>query len=72
MLGWSANFINNPYDDYSLMIELLYHGKEVAIIYQGKKELEFKWYPHEEDLVVPLDWIFKLCIEAEESLKNSI
>ena len=29
---WSADFGNDPYDDYNLIVEILYNEKDVAII----------------------------------------
>lgn len=41
---WTADYINNPYDDYNLVVEILYKDTDVAVISNGKDGMELKWY----------------------------
>lgn len=65
---WSADWCNDPYDDYNLYLEVLHDVEHVADIRKGKQGLEIKWYPHKEELVVPLDWFLGLLEDAKRDL----
>ena len=67
---WTADFTNNPFDDYSLIVEILYNDDDVAVIKNGEKGLELKLYPTEEELTIPLDWLTGLFSEAQKQLSN--
>ena len=69
MSGWSANYINNPNDDYNLTIELLYNNVDIAVIYKNKDKLELKFYANNEDMVVPIDWLSELLENAKKSIQ---
>lgn len=32
MERWSADFVNNPNEDYNLMVEILYDEEEIAVV----------------------------------------
>lgn len=32
MEKWSADFVNNPNEDYNLMVEILYDEEEIAVV----------------------------------------
>jgi len=68
MKNWTADFGNDPYDDYNLIVEILYEDKDVAVIKQGKEGLEIKWHQSIEDLIIPFDWLFDLMLEAKKRL----
>ena len=68
MKQWSADFGNDPFNDYNLIVEVLFNHKDVALIKQGKNGLEIKWYPHTEELIVPLDWFLDLMKEVKKRL----
>ena len=70
MKQWSADFANDPHDDYNLIVEILCDDTYVAVIKQGKEGLEIKWYPTEKELVIPLDWLSGLLEEAKIRLSN--
>ena len=69
MEQWSADFTNDPFDDYNLIVEILFNNEEVALINRGKKGLEIKWYPNEREITIPLKWLIKILIEAEKRLQ---
>lgn len=66
---WTADFANDPYNDYSPIVEILYDDKDVAVIIQGKDGLELKWYPNKRELIIPLQWLCGIIIEFEKRLK---
>lgn len=71
MSKWVADFANDPSNDFELMVEILYNDKDVAVIRRGEEGLELKWYAHQDDLVVPLEWIAELFAEAKNKLGNN-
>ncbi|HEX2944947.1 MAG TPA: hypothetical protein VHT96_03220 [Clostridia bacterium] len=68
---WSADYGNNPYDDYNLIVEILYQDRDVAVIYKSENELKLKYYANENDLVIPLDWLLGLLKDVKERLDNN-
>jgi len=67
---WAADFANDPYDDYNLIVEILCDDEEVAIIKQMQQGLEMKWHPSKEELNIPVDWLLGLLLEAKERMSN--
>ena len=65
MEKWSADFVNNHYDDYNLIVEILYNNEEIAVVKQGKHGMEMKWYPNVKELTIPMDWFLELIKEFE-------
>ena len=77
MKEWFADIGGDPYDDHNLTIEIRYGcsknfiGEYIAIIKQRPEGgLSITWYPHEEDIVVPVDWLLKLLSSAKEDLEG--
>ena len=68
MNRWTADFSNDPDDNYNLVIEILQDEEYVARIKQTPQGLTIEWYPQKKLLLVPLDWLSKLLIEAQSSL----
>lgn len=68
MSNWTADYANDPYNDYEMIVEILYNDEDIAVIRQGEGGLELKWYAHQNDLVVPLEWIADLFTEAKKRL----
>lgn|GEM_PF-1395697 len=68
MKQWEADFGNDPNDDFNLVVEILYEDRDVAVIKQSHNGLLVKWYPHSEELVVPLAWLSELLLEAKRKL----
>ena len=68
MRQWAADFANDPYDDYNLIVEILCDDKEVAVIKQMQQGLEMKWHPSKEELRIPVDWLLGLFLEAKERM----
>ena len=71
MIGWTADFANDPFDDYNLIVEILFNNEDVAVIKQGNDGLEMKWYASEKDLIIPVQWLNGLLNEAKERLKRT-
>lgn len=70
MKGWTADIVNNPNDDYNLVVEILYNEVDVAVIYKSEDELLLKYYANKDDLVVPVDYMIKLLEDAKVRLKG--
>lgn len=70
MKGWTADIVNNPNDDYNLMIEILYNEVDVAVIYKCDDELILKYYASKDDLVIPVDYLIKLLEDAKARLED--
>ena len=68
MQEWSADFVNDPSDDYNLIVEVLCDDKDVAVIRNNGRELTIKWYPRASGLEVPVDWLIGLLSTAKERL----
>jgi len=68
MKQWTADFGNDLYDDYNPIIEILYDDEEIAMIKQGEQGLEIKWYPNQQELTVPFDWLLGLFLEAKRRM----
>jgi len=68
MNKWTADFTNNPFDDYNLMVELFFDEVEVASIKKGEKGLELKLYENNRDLCIPLNWLSDLILEFENKI----
>lgn len=71
MSGWTADFANDPFDDYNLIVELLFNDEDVAVIKQSNDGLEMKWYASDKDLTIPVEWLNGLLREAKERLKRA-
>jgi len=69
MLGWAADYTNDPNNDYELVIEILYNDLDVGMICMGEKGLVLKWYASQVDINVPLDWFANLLSKARTDLK---
>jgi len=68
MKQWEADFGNDPYDDYNLIVEILCDDRDVAVIKQSHGGAFINWYPHDEELIVPLDWLSGLLLETKQRL----
>ena len=69
MKEWSADYSNDPYDDYNLTIEILYDQTDVvAIIRQKPEGLVMTWYPQDKKLEMPVEWISGLLLDAKKNL----
>lgn len=67
---WEAVFVNNPHNDYELIVEITHDDEDVALIRRGKNGLEMKWYVTKSDLIVPLEWILEIIIKAKRDLEK--
>ena len=62
---WSADFRNDLYDDYYLIVEILYNEKDVVTIRKIDGQLILQWYAKDSNLEVPVDWILGLLEELK-------
>jgi len=54
---WTADWGNNPYDDYNLVLEVLCDDKDIAIIKQSLKGLILKWHTDPKGSTIPIAWL---------------
>jgi hypothetical protein len=72
MLKWTADFTNDPNNDFELIVEILCNDQDVAVIKQGNSGLELKLYPHNKDLIIPFDWLIGLMNEVSNRMKGDL
>jgi hypothetical protein len=70
MLKWTADFTNDPSNDFELIVEILCNDQDVAVIKQGNSRLELKLYSHNKDLIIPFDWLMGLMNEVNNRMKK--
>jgi len=70
MNRWSAVWTNNPYDDFNLVLEILYFHDDnhVAVIKQSQEGLILKWYINPNGSTIPVDWLSGLLLSAKEGI----
>jgi len=68
MKNWSADWGNDPYDDYNLVLEIICDDKEVAVIKQSPQGLILNWYISPKGLIIPVDWLSSLLLGAKEGI----
>jgi hypothetical protein len=68
MNEWAADFTNDPFNDYNLIIEILYNNEDVAVIKQGDRGMEMKWYASDKDITIPVEWLNDLLNEAKRRI----
>lgn len=69
---WSADFCNDPFDDYNLVVEILLNDEEIAVIKLDNNGTYINWYPHEKEVSIPLDWLLGLMLEAKKRLEANL
>lgn len=69
MRGWTADYVNNPYNDFEIVVEILYNDKDVGVIYKDEQGVAIKWYENNEPLVIPVEWLVVLLMEVKSKLK---
>jgi len=67
-MQWTADFTNDPNNDYELMIEILCDDEDIGVIRPGKYGLEFILFSHSKNIVIPFDWILNVMNEANNKL----
>lgn len=75
MKQWTADVVNDPYDDDNIAIEIgrgeKFMDEYAAIIKQNPEGgLSITWYPHKEELVIPLDWLLSILQGAKKELEG--
>lgn len=64
---WSAEIVNDPNNDYELVIDIYYNEScHCAQIKRVKEGTIIKWFSSEEDLEMPLEWLQNLISEAKK------
>jgi hypothetical protein len=70
MSQWTADFTNDPNNDYALIIEILCNREDVGVIKPGKHGLELIIFNHDQDIAIPFDWLLGLMNEAKTKLNK--
>ncbi|MPM27931.1 hypothetical protein SDC9_74447 [bioreactor metagenome] len=65
---WTADFGNDPDDDYNLIVIIYCNEEDVAIIRNIEGELILQWFGKKPNLEVPVDWLIGLLRAAKERL----
>ncbi|SMC81728.1 hypothetical protein [Papillibacter cinnamivorans] len=68
MVKWTADFGNDPNDDYNLIVIIYCNEEDVAIIRNLEGELVLQWFAKKPNLEVPVDWLIGLLVAAKERL----
>jgi hypothetical protein len=68
MSRWTADFANDPKNDYELVVEILCDGEDAGVIKNGINGLELVWFAHSNDYIIPVDWLSGLVSEAKKKL----
>ena len=69
MSTWTSIYVNDPDNDYEVVVELFCDDKIVAWITQGENGLNLKWFPHKKDIIVPVDWLIELFAKVKKSFR---
>ena len=71
---WVADFGNDPYDDYNLIVDVGLGEKfmqdHIATIRQSPQGLLMTWYPQKEERVIPIDWLLPFLLDVNEELRG--
>lgn len=69
LLGtWIAEVINNPDDDFNLIIEISNDEKYYGRIIRVQDQIQLIWYPNIDESVVPVEWLLSLLVKAKAEL----
>jgi len=69
MNQWEADFGNDPYNDYNLIVEILCDDEEIAVVKNCDQGLIMTMYPNNKELSIPVDWLLELLLETKRRLK---
>ena len=70
MSQWTADFTNDPNNDYALIIEILCNDEDIGVIKPENHGLEFIIFNHHQDIAIPFDWLLNLMNEAKDQLNK--
>ena len=70
-MQWSADFTNDPYDDYNLIVEILCDDEDVAVIKQNGNSLDFVWYPNDKKQTIPVSWLLEILLEVKDRMTQN-
>lgn len=68
MNGWNAITVNDPDNDYDLMIEIEYKNSDVGCIKKTTSGFDLLWYSNSTNLVIPIDWLESVIQKAKKEL----
>ena len=68
MVKWSADFVNDPDNDFNIVLEILHNEKEIGVIKKNDNNLEITFYPQDQNLTIPGVWLLDLIKEAQKKL----
>jgi len=63
MKNWSADFVNDPNDDYNIIAEIYCNSEEIGVIRKMDDVLKFRIYSRGNDIDVPAEWLAGLLNE---------
>lgn len=69
MSKWNAVFVNDPDNDYDLMVELECDNENVGIIKRNRDGLEVVFPPTSSPISIPLGWLIEILDKARRELK---
>lgn len=64
MPQWTANYINDPENDFVLTIEILCDDEEISVIKYKGSELKYILFSRDKDIAIPFNWLLELMNEA--------
>ena len=70
MKQWSADYVNDPSDDYNLLVDIWYGDEHCGQIKSSKGNFEIIWFASDQVRNIPLDWFLGLLSEAKNTLKR--
>jgi hypothetical protein len=60
MREWEVIFVNNPADDYALIMEFWFGDEQIAVVRRQEKSLVVDLYgTGRNPVVIPLDWLIE-------------
>ena len=71
MEQWKTYFVNDPDDDFNIVMEVLYDDIDVvAVIKPDSGKIIMRWYPYKEVVDIPIDFLSELVTKDKEEFKD--
>ena len=68
MSKWNYVFVNDPDDNFNIVIDIEFDNKYCATIKKVDEELVLCWYSSPKDHLIPVNWLHKILDEAQQKL----
>lgn len=68
MNKWNSLVVNDPDNDYNLVIELQYDEEFVGYIKKNGNTFDIAVYPNINKITIPLDWLENVINKAKKDL----